>query len=423
MKRLVGLLLLNALLLVCGSAWRLEVHLQAQPTVGVWTNITPAVVPQGGSGGNNCDYGTLSVVTNPQQPSTVYLGTCEHGILKSLDSGNSWVHVNTGANSDILDRTRQWTLAIDPVNPQVLYTNSGYGGEPNNGAWKTSDGGVNWTRIWPPPNNPTLVNIIQQNFVAQVFIDPTAHDHVFLSWHGRCAAPYTPVCYGESTDGGEHWTIRNGDTRWVESEAQTIYIIDANKWLFANHADGLWSTSNAGVTWSLVNANGAGHWPAQLYKSSTGAYYIGSDVGLFRSTNGVSWTLVYNGYLTNGLIGDGTRMFASNAGSLTPWVPPGTNPYVTALESDGLTWSTAPWVVPPGQFTQGAGAGMAIDVLQHYLYSSNGTVGLWRVKYAAGGEPPPPPPPPPSTCESAVRVDGVVKFVDAPSSICVGAHP
>jgi hypothetical protein len=348
---------------------------------GVWKNITPPQVPQGGAAGNNCDYGTLTPIVDQRTPTTIFLGTCEHGILKSVDQGETWTHVNTGANGAILDRTRQWTLVMDPTNSQVFYTNSGYGGGDNNGAWKTVNGGVDWQRIWPPLNRADpLFNIIQQNFVAQVTLDPTDHLHVFLSWHGRCAAPYTPVCYGESKDGGATWAMRNGDTRWVDSEAQTIYIIDGQRWLFANHADGLWRSGDAGATWTLIDSNGAGHWPSQLYTSSAGAYYIGSDVGIFRSPDGVSWSLVPNTFsLVNGLVGDGTTIFASWAGALTPWVPVGTNPYMTSPESDGINWTPAPWAVPAGAFTQGAGAGMAYDRVNHILYSSNGTQGLWRV--------------------------------------------
>jgi hypothetical protein len=380
MKRwLIGILL-------CG--W-IATGVSAQPAVGVWENVTPPEIPLNGNAGVNCDYGTLSVAVNPQVPTTVYLASCERGLFKSVNSGASWVKINTGVNAAAIDTSRQWTLVIDPVNPQILYTNSGYGAY-GSGAWKSLNGGVDWQPMWPPPAQPELNNVIQYNFVAQVTLDPTDHLHVFLSWHGYCAAPYTTVCYGESHDGGDHWVIRNGDPNWAPSEAQTIYAIDGQHWLFANHADGLWATSNAGASWTLVNPNGAGHWPAQLHIAA-GKYYIGSDVGIFRSTDGVSWTQVYSGSLTNGLVGDGTNLFASNFGALTPWIPEGSNPYVNALVADDTSWSAAPWSHPAPSFTQGSGAGMAIDTVNHIVYSSNGTIGLWRVKYAAGAPPPPPP--------------------------------
>jgi hypothetical protein len=350
---------------------------------GGWQNITPPQVPLPGA--FPCDYGTLAFVLDPQRPSTIYLGTCQYGVYKSTDSGATWTHINNGRNGAVLDNSRQWTMAIDPVDPQVIYTNSGYGvtgtvAQGSNGAWKSTNGGVDWDQIWPPkdPSNANLLNVVQFNFVAQVSLDPTDHLHVFLSWHGTCAPPYTSVCYGESRDGGQTWVMRNGDPRWVASEAQTIYIIDGRRWLFANHSDGLWQTSDAGATWSLVDARGAGHWPSQLYQAANGVFYIGADTGIYRSSDGVNWSLVPNtGALVTGLTGDGTMMYAGTQGALTPWIPVGSNPYLISQEGDGMSWSTAPWTPPPGAFTQGGL--LAYDRVNRILYSSNGTQGFWRV--------------------------------------------
>lgn len=417
MRRRVLACAVVSLLLACFAPTR------AQSPVGVWQNITPAAIPQGGTGGNNCDYGTLALALDPLMPSTIYLGSCQHGVFKSLDGGLSWAHINTGTNAAVLDGSRQWTLAIDPVTPAVLYTNSGYGPNGENGAWKSLDGGINWQRVWPSPSQRNLDAIVQYNFVAQIAIDPTDHQHVFLSWHGNCAAPYTPVCYGESHDAGDSWTIRNGDMRWAPSEAQTLYIVDGQRWLFANHADGLWRTSDAGATWALISAQAAGHWPSTLYKSTAnGTFYIGADDGLYRSADFVTWAHLSVGYLTNGVIGDGTTLYAGNAGSLTPWVPVGTNVYMTSPETDGTTWPAASWPVPAGMWTQGPGGGFAFDRLHHVLFSSNGTAGLWRMQTSAGDLPPPPPPPPPVDCKQPVLVNGVTKYLDKPAAYCDGAH-
>jgi hypothetical protein len=361
-----------------------------QAPVGVWQNITPPDVPQGGVGGVSCDYGTLAFAIDPTNTATIYLGTCEHGVKKTTDGGLTWTHVNTGRNGAILDGSRQWTMVIDPTNPRVLYTNSGYGGGLNNGAWKSVNGGVDWDRVWPPAKQPELVGVVQYDFVAQAYLDPTDASHLFLSFHGSCKTPYTPVCYGESHDAGGHWTIRSGDPRWVPSEAQTIYIVDGQRWLFANHADGLWRTSDAGKTWTLIDSHAAGHWPSTLYRSPTnGAFYIGADNGLYRSPDFVTWTRLPVGSLVNGVVGDGTTLFICLYGALTPWVPAGTNPYLVSPETDGVTFTPAPWPVPPGMFTQGSGGGYGYDRVHHILYSSNGTAGFWRVQTSAGPAPQP----------------------------------
>src|SRR6266852_5054617 len=111
--RSLKLALTTALL---ASLWSEVPHGQAG-TVGVWQNITPPQVPLPGPA--PCDYGTLAFVVDTHTPSTIYLGTCQHGIYKSTNSGASWTHVNTGANAAIIDNSRQWTMVIDPVDPQV----------------------------------------------------------------------------------------------------------------------------------------------------------------------------------------------------------------------------------------------------------------------------------------------------------------
>ena len=107
---------------------------------GTWEQITPPEALAQFPGPGNCRYGTGSFVVDPSTDA-VYLGTCNMGIWKTTDCGSTWVHINTGTNGKTLDTGRQWTFAIDPVDPRVLYTNSGYGAM-SNGAFKSIDGGV-----------------------------------------------------------------------------------------------------------------------------------------------------------------------------------------------------------------------------------------------------------------------------------------
>jgi hypothetical protein len=376
--------------------------------VGQWQNVTPHVIPLNGrpdlgNDPNPCDYGSGPVATDPLNPGVVYLGSCQLGIFKSYDHGSTWTHINNGINGNAIDAGRQWSLIVDPVNPQVIYTNTGYSslGVPGkDGAWKSTNGGVDWTRIWPPLDR-SFAGVLKYNFVSKIDMDPTDHNHIFLNWHEQCAAPYTTTCYAESHDGGAHWTMRNGDTRWGSNEAQHLYSIDSQNWLF-NIDKGIWATTDAGATWTLIDSRGIGHWPSQIYKASNGYAYIGSINGIFRGLNGANWSLVPNsGFLTNGLVGDGTTMYAGNNGALTPWAPAGTNPYTFSAETDGLTWTPVPWTPPAGHFTQGPGAQMAIDKVHHVLFTSNGTEGLWRVVTQSGGATLPPLPPSPSLPSSS----------------------
>jgi photosystem II stability/assembly factor-like uncharacterized protein len=268
---------------------------------------------------------------------------------------------------------------IDPVDPQVLYTNAGYNrvNAARSGLFKTTNGGVDWTEIWPPKDK-AHANLLGHNLVTQVNINPGNNLHLLLGFHEVCAPPHSQACFAETRDGGNTWTIHNGDPRWQFSHSQTPYIIDDQTWLFANHDDtgGLWVTTDAGKNWKIIAAGVAGHWPAQLYRAASG-WYIGSNVGIFFSPDGRNWSTapIYKGSLTLGLVGDGKTMWASNFAGYAPWSAPGTNPFIHARETDGKNWSPTPWPTPG--FTNGGL--LSYDPIRHVLYVARGMNGFWRV--------------------------------------------
>jgi hypothetical protein len=79
---------------------------------GTWENITPAAV--GLPGPTDCPYGTNAFAVDPNDPATVYLGTCNQGIWKRTDRGATWAHVNTGNQ-----RQRAWIKAGSGPSPST----------------------------------------------------------------------------------------------------------------------------------------------------------------------------------------------------------------------------------------------------------------------------------------------------------------
>jgi photosystem II stability/assembly factor-like uncharacterized protein len=105
------------------------------------------------------------IVVDPSNANIVYVAAMGHlfgpnterGLFKSVDGGKTW------KKSKYIDANTGFTdVAIDPVNPKILYAASyqrlrtwwGYnGGGPGSGLWKTVDGGDTWNRLagpgWP----------------------------------------------------------------------------------------------------------------------------------------------------------------------------------------------------------------------------------------------------------------------------------
>ena len=93
---------------------------------------------------------TLAI--DPNTPTTVYAGTHDGGVFKSIDSGATWTATNTGLPSIF------WvnSLAIDPITPTIVYAGTWWGG-----VFKSTDGGAHWT-----------ANYDYDNFVSTLAIDP-----------------------------------------------------------------------------------------------------------------------------------------------------------------------------------------------------------------------------------------------------------
>ena len=122
------------------------------------------------------------VVVDSTDPKIVYVAAVGHlfgpnpdrGLYKSTDGGKTWkkskyIDPDTGFND----------VAIDPVNPKILYASSfqrrrtwwGYnGGGPGSALWKTTNGGDTWTKLegpgWPKPKDGIYGRIAMSIFRA-----------------------------------------------------------------------------------------------------------------------------------------------------------------------------------------------------------------------------------------------------------------
>jgi photosystem II stability/assembly factor-like uncharacterized protein len=102
--------------------------------------------------------GCLSLAVDPRAPNTLYAGTRQSGIYKTIDGGEIWVQLNTSSPPFNFNPQRQVTaIAVDPTNSDVYVglQNGGYnfgnpGIIPSGGIWKSSDGGAIWTDLGLP---------------------------------------------------------------------------------------------------------------------------------------------------------------------------------------------------------------------------------------------------------------------------------
>ncbi len=333
---------------------------------GKWEEITPSAVSldpnfQTPAGTN---FGDHSVVIDPQNRAHVYLGTSAQGIYESKDCGATWKKINTGRNADMIDGGRQWTFVIDPVDPRILYVNSGYG---HDNAWKSTNGGVDWDLFI----DPAYAKALQfGGFVHQISMDPTDPRHLIVTPHFECepgqgpgGLPHTKACLLETTDAGATWKIREGTPGSGEGAGQ--WMIDSKVWYWAEGFPGLWRTENGGESWQHVYTGG--YATSSGFHLPNGPYYTGGVFGVLASDDGKSWSTLKDAPGVDFLVGDATNLYGARGAGY--WSTSATNP---------TTWTRLP--SPPfADPNTVRGWGIRYDPDHRLLYSLNSTGGFWRM--------------------------------------------
>jgi hypothetical protein len=343
---------------------------------GTWEDITPPSVNrdpafQTPAGAN---FGVHSFAIDPHDARTIYLGTSAQGLYKTTDCGATWAHINTGMNGSMLDQGRQWTLVVDPVDPGVLYTNSGYGPL---GAWKSTNGGVDWEPLLPPDVAQVL---IFGGFVHLINMDPTDHLHLIVTPHFDCQGNHDKNCLLETFDAGKTWHVVEGTPG--NEEASSMFIIDKKTWMWTKGWGGLWRTEDAGASWKQVYM---GTTTPEWYRTKAGVFYMAAmGDGVLESKDAITWGLIPSAPGAFTVAGDDVTLYAAwSEQNGAPFEPYRSAKLGDLTSSGGLNWS--PLTSP--MMTRGPWS-MRHDPDHSLLYSMNPSTtegsdkkvgGFWRL--------------------------------------------
>jgi hypothetical protein len=324
--------------------------------VGEFEIITPPQITPA------ADALSVFVAVNPQNPSIVYTSagtwTGARGFFRSNDCGSTWTKLDSGRNSKAINSGFQWIMAVEPANGDVVYAVNGYGSPPT--LYKSTNAGVDWDPMFPDGGEVAKA----VGFTQSVSMDPTDSKHLVVSFHENCKGTYAPMCMAESTDAGATWRLFRGPgDGWIEGAAPVT--LGPTTFLFSSAFGGTYYTNDKGATWEKVATSGG----EQVYQAGDGTMYLGSGNGVMKSVDhGHRWTPIPKSPVADGLIGNGTRIFATATANT------GGHPFYNASESDPTTWTNMQGTT----FKQG-GSHLAYDPDHHILYSSNYQGGLSRV--------------------------------------------
>jgi photosystem II stability/assembly factor-like uncharacterized protein len=279
-----------------------------------------------------------AVAVAPSDPTTVYAGTRASGFLQSgsgtfvsRTSGEAWTRTTVGMGDTLVA-----ALAVDPTNPSIVYC-----GTNDDGMFKTSDGGANWS------------SVLFEAPIYSVAIDPSTPTTIYA---GAAAAIYKTV------NGGQGWfPIDNGLFFGIVADGVRSVAIDpsAPDTLYAGISGGdLYKSTDGGGSWSSVLAGKFFSAIAVDPRNSATVYAAtgiinGGGEGVFRSTDGgTSWTLASDGLtrldvralavdplragtIYAGTWGGGVFVSRDGADSWAPLVDRLTNLQISSLSIDG----------------------------------------------------------------------------------------
>lgn len=289
-------------------------------------------------------WGVSGIVIHPSSPNTIFILTGDGdgsssrsaGVWKSTNGGTTWSP--TGLNWDYTTTNiGGYKLLMDPSNSNVMYAVT------TSGLYKTTDAGVNWSVVktgsyrdmeFKPGNSNTLYLCSTSAIHRSTNAGSTWTQVHTVSGANRIAlgvssanSNYVYAVAGpnvgsgsfkglfRSTDSGVTWTTRSTTPNILgysssggDASSQSWYDlgIDVSPTNINEiHVGGInmWKSTNGGTSWIntsywIEGSSGFGYTHADIHEVvyNGSNLYVGSDGGVFRSTNsGSNWTDLSSG--------------------------------------------------------------------------------------------------------------------------------
>src|SRR5579859_5615571 len=161
-------------------------------------------------------------------PKIVVVGALD-GIYRSRNSGHDFERISPVNHAEIKNVE---SIAIDPVNPDVIYAGTWHL------PWKTEDGGKTWHNI--------KKGVIDDSDVFSIVIDRAQPANIFIS---ACSGIYRSDSAGELFRKIQGIPYSARRTRMLQMDPTDHNIV------YAGTTEGLWKTADGGATWKHMTGS------------------------------------------------------------------------------------------------------------------------------------------------------------------------
>ena len=194
------------------------------------------------------------------RPNEYYMGTCGGGLWKTTNAGEDWACVSDG----FFKTGSVGGIGVSETNPDVVYVGMGETQLRGNvshgdGVYKSTDAGKTWTNV----------GLKETRHIARVRVHPTNPDVVWVAALGHVYGPNPERGIYKTTDGGRTWrkvlfvNDKTGacDISVDPNDPNVIYAgtweAHRTPWSLSSGGPGskLWKSTNGGDTWSDVSKN------------------------------------------------------------------------------------------------------------------------------------------------------------------------
>lgn len=284
-----------------------------------WTQLTSGL-PSG------TNFGRLEIDISESSPTTVYAGISQtisngaglYGIYRTTNGGATWTLQATSPNMYAGQGWYNLVVKVHPTNPNEVWSNG-------LDAYRSTDGGVNWTRmtLWTASEGNSQYAHADHHAMAYMPGTPSTiilgtdgglfkSTNSGVAWSGLNSGlityQYYAICndnlqpnvaYGGTQDNGTNkYNNSNTHTRVLGGDGGycNVDFTNSNNVYATTQRGNHYKSTNGGTSFSSIQngITGAGAWvtPRVMDPSNPSILYTGTNI-VYKSTNaGASWTAI-----------------------------------------------------------------------------------------------------------------------------------